>query len=308
MKLKNKNIYTIIGFILFSQLAFAQSGFIGKKHEASLDISSAIFGTVGGSYKYSYSKRSAMIIDLGYMNKSKEKMNNSTKLNSFVPAAKFNGIMVGIGILWNSKSAGMNMPIGYYTGFSIDYVKGKLANTVPRRQLSETLEWKQYDYNGYISSFSRDGATNARDIEYTFNTSGYHFNFYYGKNIYLAKNITLDLCIKWGLAYYRYKPSNFTAFPVNSYNYNSTEPDHIGSPNEGGYTIYKDGVYYIKNRGFNLLPDLYSSSLASQINSNGSSSASYNVLFNGNGAIEKANTINKFKFIMLPQIKIGYLF
>jgi hypothetical protein len=252
-----------------------------------------------------------LIIELGYISK---KSNGSSILNKSindVNNATFNGLMLGIGILWNSRYASMNMPIGYYTGFSIDFVKGNLSNTIPKNMLSERLEWKQYNYAGYMTTYYNDGTTNTNELIYTFKTSGYHFNFYYGKNIYLSKNITMDLCIKWGFAYYRYKPTNFTPYPVNTYDYNVEEPYHIGSPNEGGYTLYDktDNIYYIKNSGFNLLPDLYSSAIAQQINADGSisSSSSSNLLY-GNSGLEKASTINKFKFILLPQIKIGYLF
>ncbi|MEN9523605.1 MAG: hypothetical protein RL065_1982 [Bacteroidota bacterium] len=309
MKLKNKSIFILIVFSIITNWSYAQSGFIGKKHEASFDISSAIFGTIGGSYKYSYSKRSSMILDLGLISKSSDKLNSYSNLNTFVPAAKFNGLMMGIGILWNSKSAGMNMPIGYYTGFSIDYVKGKLTNTIPKHQLSETVEWTTYALN-YNENHTAYYQTNTNDLDYTFNASGYHFNFYYGKNLYLAKNIVMDLCIKWGFAYYAYKPTNFTAYPVNTNNSYLSEPKHVGYANSGGYTIYdkSDDIYYIKNGGFNLLPNLYPSAIADQVNNSGSKATSSDLLLYGSSGIETAKTLRVFKFILLPQIKVGYLF
>ena len=311
MKLKNKSILLItLISLLQSNVSFSQSGFIGKKNEVSLDIVNIPFGNINGSYKYSYAKRKSLIIDLGYLSKKSDAssiLNNS--INN-VYGTKFNGLMFGVGLLWNSSYASMNMPIGYYTGFSIDLVRGKLTNTIPKNQLSENIEWSEMNSFGYVSGGSSSNYKNKNDLEYTFKTSGYHFNFYYGKNTYLTKNLTLDFCLKFGFAYYRYKPSNFTPYPIYTNNSNVVEPKHVGIPNNGGYTIYdkSENVYYSKERGFNLEPTLYPSVFRGVLNSDiiDGSSSSFN--YNNYGHLEQAKTLTKLKFLLLPQIKIGYLF
>ncbi|MFM2226647.1 MAG: hypothetical protein RJA07_2849 [Bacteroidota bacterium] len=311
MNLKNKNIYIIIGLMLFSQFVFAQSGFIGKKHEVGIDLYNAVFtGKYMASYKYSYSKRASLIVDAGLIHHSEKGTSATTNatntLDGYIPDASFSGKLLGIGILWNSKSAGMNMPIGYYTGFSIDYVSGTLNNTIAAQKMYDDVKFTFYNSYGYSQQSSIQMPNNS-ELSYGFKTTGYNFNFYYGKNIYLAKNLVLDLCIKWGFAYYRFTPSNFTPYPSYDYNYNGTTQFEVGTPYQGGYTFYKDGIYYIKSNNFNLQPDVVPRSILNAGNVNGSTLINSSTNIYGIQT-DKLKTYNKFRLLLIPQIKIGYLF
>jgi hypothetical protein len=303
---KNNLKFLLVGLFFCIQTSFAQSGFIGKKNEVSFDATSIAFGKVNGSYKYSYSKRTSLIANFGIQNTSKGSSNSNRLIDAYVPAAKCNGLLLGLGFLWNSKASGMNMPIGYYTGFSIDYFSGKLINTIPKGQLSEELKWTDAGVY-YTQSYSSLGYSNSNNLNFNFKISGYNFNFYYGKNIYLAKSFTLDILLKLGIGYYLYKPSNFTAYP--SDNPNAYKPKKVGYLGTGSYSVYDktEGVYYIKNGDFNLLPDLYPTAIASQIYNGGSGTSSSTLFLHGAG-FDQPKTIHYFKIIALPQIKVGYLF
>ncbi|MFM2049459.1 MAG: hypothetical protein RI955_2007 [Bacteroidota bacterium] len=310
---KKITLFTIYFLLIFSfQLSFAQSGFIGKKHEIGIDFYSPIFNNMYNcSYKYSYKKGRSFLVNLGHLKKHSDKLNNSNNLDTYVPAADFNGIITGLGILWNSKNVGMNMPIGYYTGFNIDFIKGKLTNIIPKYQLNEEVSWtaKTLYSTGYYT-FNANGWTNSQELHYNFNVSGYNFNLYYGKNIYLFKNICLDVCLKTGFGYYRYKPNNFTAYPGNLYYDIIACPKRVGIPNEGGYTVYDnvDDVYYVKTSGFNLMPNMYPQSIFNYINSSGGNLTKTDLGIWNSGKLETARTLHKFKFIFYPQIKLCYLF
>jgi hypothetical protein len=204
----------------------------------------------------------------------------------------------------------MNMPIGYYTGISLDFFIGKLTNIIPANFLNETMEWNGNGQYGY-GSYSTYNKTNPNKIEFPFMVTGYNFNLFLGKNTYLGKNITLDIFTKLGLGYFSFKPTNFTAYPSAPFGSSITEPNRVGGNASGAYSVYDkvEGVYYIKRGGFNLFPDFYSYPIHKALKPNGYSPSGENIwgyyIYSGSN---KPYTYHRIKLIVYPQIKIGYLF
>ncbi|MFM2049458.1 MAG: hypothetical protein RI955_2006 [Bacteroidota bacterium] len=317
MKLKNK-IFFLFLFVI-TQSAFAQSGFIGKKHEVSFDLYNSIFkGQYDLNYKYSFSKHSSLLLNASLV-KSKviaRDWNPQLKVNildNIQPNASCSGAKAGIGILWHSKTSNLNMPVGYYTGFSLEYYKGSLINTIPAGRVREDVQ--TIKDSGVYMLYNTTPHTNKYDLIFPFKVNGCNMNFFFGKNIYLLKNITLDLSLRLGLAYYSFKPTNFaTNFPdVDINRTNDLWPAHVGTT-YGGYILYddKEDIYYIKNSFF-LMPDMTPRILG--IEGHVTPLSSYHLLFTNNQYYENGGSkyiatpvFHKMFLIYIAQIKIGYLF
>jgi len=275
---KNLNNLLLIFLIFLCNKSSAQSGFIGKKNSIDIDISHISSGGIYTNYKYSFSKRASLITSFGFLKRHVDTLNNLQNINEFVPAADFKGVLGGIGILWNSKDAGMNMPLGYYTGVSFDFVTGNLVNTIPKYKI-----FKGYYYD----------IINRVELKYTFKVNSYNFNIHYGKNIYIAKNICLDLSLKTGVSYSTYFVTN-----------------HTPSPNIAGGSTYflydKDrNLYFGKYDRFNLLPNSYPRIFYNLLHKDGTRlTQSYS--FNSNN-VQKIY-IHALNLIFMPQVKVSYLF
>jgi hypothetical protein len=315
----NKKIIVLLLVIFSSPIVKAQSGFMGKKNNLDFDVFGMVSGNYGFNYKLSYSKRTSLLLNFNYTHNistptnsiinSNNYYNSQNNLDLYIPKAIFNGFTGGLGFVWNSGYAGMNMPIGYYTGFSFEVCKGSLQNIIPMSSITSEIKYTEVSPWGGYDSKTIYYYPNKYDLNYDFKVTGFHFNLFYGKNIYIAKNICIDLGLKTGVAYYSYKPNNFKGYPISTSSYNSLEPKHTGNANDEGYTIYSDDIYYSKTENFNLIPNLYPKNIYDLSGALGIGEESLISSNNYNySSIDSPTSYHRLKFILSPQIKIGYLF
>ncbi len=298
-----KTILLVIVVLIFQNnfTAKAQTeGFLGKRHQLQYDAFGTVYqGIFGFTYSYAVSKHFMLQGSFGIQSKSydvdftstNEGNNNiiNSSLTSHINASRF-----ALSFLWNGSEAGLNLPVGYYSGFSLKYMTSNVVNTVA------TGKMYSIDYYDYNTNTNSGYQLNNTPLNFNAKVKSYGITWVFGKNYYLDKNITLDLAGEFGFAYYSFDFYNAQSTYNTSNSYTTTNDSR-------GYIYQLDDVptpFY----------DFIGKKIATQI-------------FNPFKSVDGTNVTNQkyyyitkipfstdgeralgFRLIFIPSIKLGYIF
>lgn len=172
--------------------AFSQSGYMGKKHEVSFDLANPLLqGMYQLEYKFSIEKHLSLVANYAMQNYENSLPNKSLTIgNSTFSGGHINseGSMFGLGVAYNSPTAGMAMPIGYYFSFTYQRINNDL-----NEHFEETDEPLTFEHSGNLLQFT------------------------YGRNYNIYKNINLSLNLNLGIYFGSIeKPENFSGKTIDS--------------------------------------------------------------------------------------------
>jgi len=111
---------TVLLLFLLNSAYSQSSGYIGKKHEVSLDIGSLAFQNIQVNYKFSLLKHFAVMLEYNHHRGCWGCRINTYRGNSY-----------GLGFLTNSQNPKMEMPIGYYLGLMYTFNNGNIYSLMP---------------------------------------------------------------------------------------------------------------------------------------------------------------------------------
>jgi hypothetical protein len=296
-----KHFFVVLILLIFIQKSQAQStvGFLKRKNQIAFDaFNAAYFGIYGLEYGHCFSKHFMLKFSFGIQHKSYDGIeyssgdgNGSTLLYS--GTSTIDAKRVSLSFIYNSQAAGLNLPIGYYAGFSIKKIFATVYNPIPAGKFwGSTYDETNATYDYYLNHSQLNFDEKVRTLAFT---------IILGKNYYLSNGITLDLSFETGFAIYTFKYINYVMPPNSFSNYYDLKPYYTNDDLGNSFSTDNPPTPFKEAFGDGVFNNIFLSG------KHDSKSYYYTDKSSLSGGAYSSSFVGA-KIVFLPSIKLGYIF